>query len=128
MPTYALICSNDACKHDFEAVSPMAKRAEIACPKCGAADAYTDFGKMGPPPAVGNRPWEHGVGGSGRSMGMAFQADGVADIKRDCPSMKFERDHINPTTVVPVFDNDRHHRTCLKEMGSARERYADVRS
>lgn len=118
MPNYCFTCRE--CHHDFDAFAKVADRDAVRCPACGTTKPYIDFGRQGAP-AFGNKPW---TGLASESQSLVFQKEGVADIQRDCPSMKFVPDRIDKRCAKAVFENDKHHRKCLREMNAARERYA----
>ena len=114
MPCYDLICP--ACKVRSERFARSQEREALRCETCGGAlETHPDqFANVGI--GSGYKRQERA------SRTMAFQAEGVDEVRKDCPSMDFK---IQDGEAVPVFHSDAHHRKCLKEMNAAGSRYRD---
>jgi hypothetical protein len=121
MPEYILQCP--ACQIRTERFATFREREALRCGACGgalethpdqfASQTFTVSSKQHVRgPAWGSR--------NGASKTMAFQESGIASVKQDCPSMDFK---VKDGIATPVFHSDQHHRKCLKEFGTASERY-----
>lgn len=130
MPIYARTCTNAACPEHGKLIERFAHAAEHekACGPCEACGAPTDMHPscFGPEAARGfQREWSRGNGGvERRSQAMVFQEAGLAEVKRDCPSMEFD---VRGGEATPIFRNDSHHRRCMKELSAAKRRYTQER-
>lgn len=119
MPLYAYTC---AAGHTFQTFNRVKDR-DIG-PRCRCGQLSERNMNAEGCPAFGNKPWMgKAMEQTYESHAMVFQKEGVADIKKDCPSMEFRKDHIDPRLVRPVFKSDQHHRQCLKEINAARDRH-----
>lgn len=109
MPTYALHCENASCLHKWETFAHARERDGLTCPKCGAK-AETDFSASVPKTV---HTWE---GQEAKSMALAFDPAGIAELKKECPSIELGRDgHVR-------FRSDSHQRRVYREIQAARER------
>jgi len=114
MPTYCVRCEwcgwRGEIQHSIHEEHPPCDRLvdfRGVAVTCGGI-LETDVQAQGFPSIGTIRAWE---GREGRSISLGVQPDQIADQQRRCPSMQFD-----PTTGDAIFDNDRHHRQCLREL------------
>jgi len=116
MPVYALQCHD--CGRRWDERAPVSRRDAIRC-ACGSTRVPdTDFHRQ--QPAIQKR-WKRGRGGvERRSLALGLEPDQIPQFRRECPSMRFDDDGF------AVFDNDSHHRRCMKELNSFRTRCDEI--